>query len=100
LLSVAARPKAARSLPRPRLPRGFVAEPLLPGAVAQRLGNLHRTEMRPAHRTEMRELMRFLGQRRIVILACPLRIEAQIELVLPAELEARLRQRVVADLRD
>ena len=47
----------------------------------------------------MRDLVRFLRQRLVVIFACGVGIEAEIELVLPAEVEPRARQRVVAQLR-
>jgi hypothetical protein len=72
---------------------------LLGGVVAHVLGDLHRAEVRAAHRAEVRELVRVLGQRLVVELLGLLRIEAEVELVLPAELEARLGQRVVAHLR-
>src|SRR6266849_3915503 len=55
--------------------------------------------MRAAHRAEMRELRAFLWQRLIVKLPRLVRVEAQVELVLPTELETRFRERVVADLR-
>src|SRR5690606_38649283 len=42
---------------------------------------------------------RFLGQRLVVEGTRGVRVQAQVELVLPAELEARLGQGVVADLR-
>jgi hypothetical protein len=45
------------------------------------------------------DLGRFLGQGFVVEFARLVRIEAEVELVVPAELEARLGQRVVADLR-
>jgi hypothetical protein len=40
-----------------------------------------------------------LGQGLVVELARLVRIEAEIELIVPAEFEARLGQRVIADLR-
>ena len=55
--------------------------------------------MRPAHRAEMRELGAFLRQGLVVELARLVRIEPQVELVLPAKLETRLGQCVVPDLR-
>src|SRR5207249_11642212 len=55
--------------------------------------------MRPAHRAEMRELRSFLGQGLVVELLCLVRVEPEIELVLPAEFETRLRKCVVSDLR-
>src|SRR5450830_1290389 len=63
------------------------------------LGDFHRAELRPAHRTEMRDLGRVLRQGFVVIRACGVRVEAEVELVFPTELEARLAQRVIADLR-
>ena len=55
--------------------------------------------MRAAHRAEMRDLGGFLGQRLVVEFARLVRVQAEIELVVPAEFETRLGQRVVADLR-
>src|ERR1044072_4745928 len=55
--------------------------------------------MRPAHRAEMRELRSFLRQGLVVELLCLVRVEAEIELVLPAEFETRFRKCVVSDLR-
>ena len=48
----------------------------------------------------MGDLVGFLGQRLVVIGAGGFGIEAEVELVLPAEVEASTRQRVVAQLRD
>jgi hypothetical protein len=45
------------------------------------------------------DLGRFLGQGFVVELARLVRVEAEVELVFPAELEAGLAQGVVADLR-
>jgi hypothetical protein len=64
--------------------------------LAHFLGDLHRAEARPAHRAEVGDLGAVLRQRRVVVLARGLRIERKVELVLPAELEARLAERVVA----
>ena len=47
----------------------------------------------------MRHLHRVLGQRFVVEVLGGVRIQAEVELVFPAEFEARLRDRVVADLR-
>jgi hypothetical protein len=47
----------------------------------------------------VRELRARLRQRLVVELARLVGIEPEVELVVPAELEARLRDRVVADLR-
>src|SRR4029434_6689956 len=57
--------------------------------VADFLGDLHRAEVRPAHRTEVRQLRTLLRQRFVVILTRHFRIEREIELVLPAKLEPR-----------
>ncbi len=55
--------------------------------------------MRPAHRTEVRQLVRVLGQRLVVELLGLFRIQTEMELVIPTELETRLAQGVVAHLR-
>ena len=47
----------------------------------------------------MRDLVRVLRQGLVVEFLGLLGIQAEMELVLPAEFEARLAQRVVADLR-
>ena len=46
----------------------------------------------------MCHLGRFLGQGFVVEALCLVRVEAEIELILPAKLETRLGERVVADL--
>ena len=79
--------------------RSLFIDTLRRGVVAHILGDFHRAEMRPAHRAEMRELGALLRQRLVVEFLRLVRIEAEIELVVPAKLEARLRQRVVANLR-
>ena len=61
--------------------------------------DLHRAELGPAHRAEVRRLRRLLRQRRVVVGDRRDRVERQVELVAPAELEARLGQSVVAQLR-
>ena len=76
-----------------------LGDALLRGVLAHVLRDLHRAEVRAAHRAEVRQLRAVLRQRLVVELARLVRIEAEVELVLPAELEARLRQRIVADLR-
>src|SRR6185436_12309582 len=63
--------------------------------VADLLGDLHRAEVRTAHRAEVRRLRPLGRERGIVELLRGLRIESEVELVLPAELEARLRHGVV-----
>src|SRR5579875_798443 len=67
--------------------------------VAHVLGDLHRTEFRAAHRAEMRALVGVLRQGLVVEFPGLFRIEAEVELVLPAEFETRLGKRVVARLR-
>jgi hypothetical protein len=62
------------------------------------LRDLHRAEFRAAHRAEMGDLVRFLRQGLVVEQARGLGVEAEIELVDPAEVEPRARQRVVAQL--
>src|ERR1700683_2153326 len=69
------------------------------GFLAKILRDLHRTEFRPAHRAKMRHLMTVLRQGLVVELARGIGIERQVELVLPAAVEARARHRVIADLR-
>ena len=59
------------------------------GVVAHVLRDLHRAELWATHRAEMRNLVRFLRQRLVVIFACGIGIEPEIELILPAEVEAR-----------
>src|SRR5205823_331133 len=66
---------------------GLVEKPLL--------RDLHRAEVRPAHGAEVGELRPVRGQGLVVELARRLGVEREVELVLPAELEARLRERVV-----
>src|SRR5258708_29939292 len=77
---------------------GFLLQPFL-DVVAHVLRDLHRAEMRAAHRAEVRHLHAVFGQRLVVEVLGRVGIEPQVELVLPAELEARLGDRVVADLR-
>ena len=47
----------------------------------------------------MRHLVRLLGQRLVVVFLRGVGIEPEVELVLPAEIEARARERIVAQLR-
>src|SRR3989454_909868 len=75
--------------------RGLLGDAVAGGVLAHVLRDLHRAEVRPAHRAEVRELRPLRGQGLVVELARRLRIEREVELVLPAELEARLRERVV-----
>src|SRR6516164_6782537 len=74
---------------------GLLSHPAL-RIVADLLGDLHRAELGPTHRAEMRELGALGRQGLVVELLGRLRVERQVELVAPAELEARPRQRVVA----
>ena len=76
----------------------FDALVLLAGEVPHLLRDLHRTEFRPAHRAEMRGLGAFRGERLVVVLLRGVGIEAEVELVAPAELETRAAQCVVAHL--
>ena len=54
--------------------------------------------MWPAHRAEVRDLRGIVRQGLVVEEFGRVRIERQVELVLPAKLEAGLRERVVSDL--
>ena len=67
--------------------------------LAQVLGDLHRAELRPAHRTVVRGFMGVRGQRFVVEKFCRIGIEVQVELILPAEIEPRAGHSVVSDLR-
>src|SRR5256712_3230459 len=75
--------------------RGLLGDAVAGGVLAHVLRDLHRAEVRPAHRAEVRELRPLRGQGLVVELARRLRVEREVELVLPAELEARLTERVV-----
>src|ERR1043166_2149293 len=79
-----------RLLRKPRL-----HERCLRRELAQVLGDAHRAELRAAHRAEMGELGALGGERLVVEAPRGERVERQVELVLPAELEPRLRHRVV-----
>src|SRR4051812_37107298 len=59
--------------------------------VAHVLRDFHRAEVRAAHRAEVRHLGAVLRQRLVVELLGGVRVEAEVELIGPAELEARLR---------
>src|ERR1700731_5371941 len=76
--------------------RGHVAHALGAGLRTHLVRDAHGAELRSAHRAEMRHLVALLRQRRIVEGAGRVRVEREVELVLPAEIEARPRQRIVA----
>src|SRR5574343_94481 len=80
------------------LQRRCLVDALLRREFTHILRDLHRAEMRPAHRAEVGDLGRFLGQRFVVEFTRLVRVETEVELVVPAELKARLGQRVVTDL--
>ena len=69
------------------------------GHLANLLGDLHRAELGAAHRAEVGDLRAIGRQRLVVILERRIRIERQVELILPPELEARLAERIVAEVR-
>ena len=77
------------------LQRSILGQALLGRKVAHLLRDLHGTELGPAHGAEMRHLGAVLGQGLVVVLLRRLGVQAQVELVLPAEVETRLAQRVV-----
>ena len=55
------------------------------------LADLHRAEFRAAHAAEMRGLGALRRERLVVILLRRIGVERQVELVAPAEFEARFR---------
>src|SRR5579883_3028254 len=61
----------------------------------QVVADAHRAELGPAHRAEVRGLRRLGRERLVVERPGGGGIERQVELVLPAELEARPRERIV-----
>src|SRR5205823_5595566 len=71
----------------------------LRGEVSDLLRNLHGTKMRAAHGAEVGELCALLRQGLVVKLACDFRVEREVELVFPAKLEARFRERIIVQLR-
>src|ERR1041384_6675654 len=91
------RPRGSR--PRGRRAAGLVRPDrlalflLLWLAQAQRTldlaGDVHRAELRPAHRAELRALEVLGGQRLVVQLACARGVERQPELLVPVERIAR-----------
>lgn len=66
--------------------------------LADVLSQLHGAEVRSAHGAEMGFLMTAVGQGDIVVSAGAVRVEGEIELVFPSELEACLGQGVITDL--
>ena len=65
----------------------FGLEALFFGVFANVLRDLHRAEMRAAHRAEVGEFCTFGGQGLVVKLLCLFRIEPEVELVFPTEFE-------------
>ena len=83
----------------PACKRFIFRELLFCRVLAHVFGDLHGTEVRAAHGAEVRGLRSFLRQRFVVELARRLRVEREVELIFPPELEARFANRVVAVLR-
>jgi len=69
------------------LKRIVVGHAVLLGVIANVLGNLHRTKMRPAHRAEMRHLGTVLRQCLVVEVFRRIGVESKVELIFPAEFE-------------
>src|SRR5215471_1416621 len=67
----------------PALNRYQLVDLLLRGIVPHLLGDLHRAEVRTAHRTKVRELGALLRQGFVVVLASQLGIQREAELVFP-----------------
>lgn len=59
--------------------------------LADFLADLHRAEFGAAHAAEMRRLGTLGGERLVVVLLRRVGVERQVELVAPAEFEARFR---------
>ena len=59
------------------------------------LGDLHRAKLWTAHGAEVSGFRAVVGQGFVVELTCPIRIEAQVELIFPAKLEKRFGESVV-----
>src|SRR6267154_3438062 len=70
------------------LQRLDIRYPLLRRIFTDVLGDLHRAEVRAAHRAEMRDFGGILRQGFVVEFARLVRIETEVELVVPAEFEA------------
>jgi len=73
-------------------------EAMTRGVVPHVLGDLHGAEVGAAHGAEVGHLGAFLGQGLVVEFPGLVRVQAQVELVFPAEFEAGLAQGVVPDL--
>src|SRR6185503_9685352 len=71
------------------LERFFFRHALLGGVFADVFGDFHGAEMRAAHGAEMRGLGAVLRERLIVEFARGHRVEAEVELIFPAEFKAR-----------
>ena len=76
-----------------------LADAVVARIVADVLGDAHAAELGAAHRAEVGHLCTGGGQALVMHRPRRLRVKAQVELILPAELEARLRERVVPPLR-
>ena len=83
--------KLSRLLAHSGRERLVIREALLLSVFADVLRDLHRAEMRAAHRAEMGEFGAFGRKRFVMIFAGDFRIESEIELVFPAKLKTSLR---------
>src|SRR5205807_10090075 len=88
-----------RLLGHPCLERALFFQPMRRCVLAHVLRDLHRAEVWPAHRTEVRPFRRFGRKGLVVEAARALGVEREVELIFPPELEARLAERVVPRLR-
>src|SRR5690348_4169789 len=68
----------------------FSLNTLVCGVLANILGDFHRAKMRAAHRAKMGQLCALGRQRFVVKLLCLFRVEAEVELILPAKLKPSL----------
>ncbi len=82
----------------PFFERLFLGDALFGGVFADVFGDLHRAEVRAAHGAEVGGLGAVLREGFVVELAGGDGVEAEVELVFPAELEAGLAEGVVAVL--
>jgi hypothetical protein len=76
-----------------------LADLALSGVLAQLVGDLHGAELGAAHGAEVSRLSGLLRKRGVVKEACADRVQREIELVGPAELEARAGKRVITEVR-